>query len=510
MRETDWIKSTVRVCITEELSEYDKKVEFHKLEKLYHTFSSEEKENIRNIVKLQFEPNDIIYIYSCFLNYMGNEEFAEIIIDTILEGDFDAGIGSMLELQTYNQHFRYLYKKIRAFHRKNVEKFDQILQVAYPYTEVKNRNSKRIVVVTEQLLGELHAPTKVVLNFLYSLKKMGYNLLLFVCPCDGGLPEDLWYQPMNMNSDPNFRNLPVKRYYQDEIFEGYQINMTQTSLKEYHMMLRLIHTWNPIFVLDLGTANPVVDLVGKFTTLVSWEMSLACPVSEGDVLIRLDRTEERLENEYEDALRKHQTQIFMGENFPVLIDSPDGSCTREQMKLPKNRFLIAIVGNRLASELDEQFLSIMRTILKEIDTSDFVIIGKFDELKEKFVDGIFQNRVYFLGFQEKLVDVYSVLDLYLNPDRAGGGFSSAMALIAGIPVVTLPDCDVSYNVGEEFVVKDYDDMIKTVARYVTDQTFYKQKASKAERYKEQNTDAKLRKYMEKLLNGVFQLIDEQE
>ena len=106
--------------------------------------------------------------------------------------------------------------------------------------------------------------------------------------------------------------------------------------------------------------------------------------------------------------------------------------------------------------------------------------------------------------------VYRILDLYLNPDRLGGGFSSAMALIAGLPVVTLPNCDVAYNVGEEFVVSDYEEMMQTIKRYVSDRKFYEQKVEQAHSYKEKNTDAKMERYVKILLDKVIRKIEGME
>lgn len=108
------------------------------------------------------------------------------------------------------------------------------------------------------------------------------------------------------------------------------------------------------------------------------------------------------------------------------------------------------------------------------------------------------------------MQVYRILDLYINPERHGGGFSSAMALNAGIPVVTLPDCDVAYNAGEEFIVKDYGSMTEAVEKYANDKEFYNQKTAAANRNAEKNTDQKLMEYMETLVDHVVRLIYEEE
>lgn len=104
------------------------------------------------------------------------------------------------------------------------------------------------------------------------------------------------------------------------------------------------------------------------------------------------------------------------------------------------------------------------------------------------------------------MQVYRVTDLYLNPERAGGGFSSVMALMAGIPVLTLPDCDVARMAGEAFTVPDYEAMADAAAAYVSDTEFYQRQAEKANETKEQNSPLKMEAYAKELLSGILQCI----
>lgn len=512
MDETEWIKQAVRACIADQLPEDDKIKLFKELGHQYTLFTAEGKGLIAKTIKEQFAGNDSIYLYSVFLRYMGNKDFAKQVLDLMLEGAFDVYTGTMLEVQVfrYMQNFKWYYSNIRNLHRKNIDAFQQILQIEDTYIKPENRNRKRIVLVTEHILSSAHAPTKIVSTIASILQKLGYEILLFLCPCDDVLPEDLWFQVYRMNSLPMLVKMPMRMYYKDQEIMGYQINMYQRNMKEYHMMLSIIRAWNPMFVFDLGTINPVVDLVNRFTTLVVLEMSILCPVSEGDILVRLGREEEALEQEYAAALLEHQTQIFMEENLPVLVNEACETCPRAELGLPEERFLIAIVGNRLDLDIDDAFITIMGTILERLPNADFVMIGEVSGLESKLAEGIYKERVYFLGYLDNLMEAYGSLDLYLNPVRYGGGFSSAMALIAGLPVVTLPNCDVAYNVGDEFVVPDVDEMIQIVERYATNQVFYQEKKTLARSYQEINTDAKMEAYVKKLLDEVYRLIDSRE
>ena len=83
-----------------------------------------------------------------------------------------------------------------------------------------------------------------------------------------------------------------------------------------------------------------------------------------------------------------------------------------------------------------------------------------------------------------------------------------MALQADFPVVTLPDCDVAYNCGENFVVQDYVEMIETVKLYAGDRKFYDAKKEAMKKYNEEDKNKKLIQYMEELLSGVNEIMGE--
>ena len=507
----EWIKRLVRLSINEVSSEENRIENLMELKEEYIGFSRVDQEHIKNIMMTQFEINDLLYVLSMMLLYTKEKPFVRMLLETIEKGDFDCYIGSMLECQIMI-HIKdeYVWKKM--FHRKNMYKYSQILDINYPYIPRTNRMQKRVVIVVGQLLAVNHAPTRMVLEIAYVLQVyMGYEIILFSCPCDGELPQDLWYGFCGKeNSIQKFKDTPMRIEHRGKIFRGYQINMGSSSCKEYSMMLSLIYAWNPMFVLDCATGNSVVGIAGTFTTLASLPMSLECPVSEGEILIRIGRMDEEKEEEYAKAIGENQTQLFLKEKFPVVIETSFNTYFRAYIQFTDERFLVAIVGNRLNVEISEDFVQTMKRILEKRTNVDFVIIGKGEGLETFFDDELFYGHIHYLGFCEDLLGIYQILDLYLNPKRGGGGFSSAMALVAGIPVVTLPDCDVAYNCGEEFIVQDYGEMVDIVCRYTEDKDFYNEKRSYAKSYKQRNDEEQLIRFVKEMVEGILKIMEKQE
>ncbi len=509
-RQIEWIKKVVRLCMKQFETDEEKRECFAAMENEYRQFTDAEKRTIRDIMMTQFEVNDMIYVMSVMVQYMEIEDFYEDIMENILRGDFDGYVGSMLQYQTL-VWVKGQYRKKRMLYKNNMTKFGKMLERDYPYLPLETRNRERIAIITGQLLDILHSPTRVILNMVYTLQKyLGYEVMLFVCPCNMIISTELWYNQWIETSKNQFANIPIEGMYRNEIFHGYQIDMDERSLKEYSMMLSLIHAWNPMFVIDADTTNAVAGLIGSFTTLVSLPMSTECPISEGNILVRSGKKDDETEKEYIDMLGDHQRQLFMKETFPAFVEESQAHYTRSELGLPEDKFLIAVVGNRLFIDLNQEFIQVMQRVIKRIPDAVFVMIGKENGIREYFEDSIFDGHLFYLGYCEDLMGVYQVLDLYMNPKRAGGGFSSAIALQAELPVITLPDNDVAYNCGDKFIVQDYEEMIDTVCRYASDQEFYEQQKKYAWKYKEENGDEKLLRYMKELLDGVTKIMEEQE
>ena len=135
------------------------------------------------------------------------------------------------------------------------------------------------------------------------------------------------------------------------------------------------------------------------------------------------------------------------------------------------------------------------------------MIGKNPIAQEKLNDPIFTKRLFYLGYCEELMKTIGCLDLYLNPKRMGGGYSSVYALVEEIPVVTLPDCDVAYNVGEEFTVQNYQKMIETVCRYVDDKKFYQKKQKSAITVAANSSKENLKAYMCTMLEKIRNVME---
>lgn len=81
--------------------------------------------------------------------------------------------------------------------------------------------------------------------------------------------------------------------------------------------------------------------------------------------------------------------------------------------------------------------------------------------------------------QDDVLAILDNVDLYVNPDRIGGGTSVIEAMYKAIPVVTLDHGDVALGAGEEFWVHSYAEMTEKIIKYMNDIDYYNMMSKKA-------------------------------
>lgn len=500
-----WLKKCVDLlslgtnCISEEIRH-----DFLTLEKEYSAMSDEDKKYIIQAINQNFSSSSI-FMYSFLMQYIQIPEFMDAALDSVIGTVTDCIIGTMLEYNL-NRYGSLSYSRKRQLHDKNVELFDEMLQIDHNDTPLKKRNFKRIVIITDQILDVRHSPTKVILNYIYVLQEyLKYEILVFVCPPDGNLKSNLWANPVTSNSREEWAMIPIKCDYRGTLIRGYQINMVKSVIRDYHMMMELIQLYNPMFVWEIGCNNPACDLATHFTTVVASKMAKGLPVSKAQILLTTD-----LDDLNEGELTSGQKTYVISEKLPAVLDTSDLELTREELSLPSDRYLICIVGNRLDMEINYEFASVLKDIVEKNGNVDFVIIGEVQDIQKYFCEKIFDERVHYLGYCMDLYAVFKAMDLYLNPPRIGGGYSSVYAMLAGIPVVTLPDCDVASHVGESFIVPDLSSMVEMVGHYSTDSDFNQQQKNKALKQASCFTYEALAEGMEHLLHSITSLMEERD
>lgn len=111
----------------------------------------------------------------------------------------------------------------------------------------------------------------------------------------------------------------------------------------------------------------------------------------------------------------------------------------EKLDVPEDSFVVVTVGVRLSQEVDRALLEQMTELLKAKRNIYWALVGGDDALPPIIakLDEEVIKKIRILVYEEDLAALYKLCDVFLNPDRAGGGFSMMFAMQQGVAVAAL-------------------------------------------------------------------------
>jgi glycosyltransferase involved in cell wall biosynthesis len=343
-------------------------------------------------------------------------------------------------------------------------------------SEIKEKNKQIAVFITNQFLSYEHSPTKILLSMIKSINDKFSEIdeiYIFnstempkISPCS-------YYKPLVFNhiniSDEYFYYL-MKLASIDRCEVNYFDDIDETnSLKKIDSMLEEIYNLKPNFIISIGGSNILADMCNNFTDVYTYGTTRDIPIAKSKYLVKsLNTTKIK-----EILINDKQSIIEMPQGFFGLEDKYDELYTREEFEIPKDLFLISIVGNRLEEELSDKFIDICKDILTKNKNTGIVFIGEYKKewLKNKLPRDVY-NRLYTIGFKNNLISAITLSNMFLNPKRTGGGYSGLAAISCNIPVISINTGDVSELLSDEFKVSSYSEMLDLVNSIIENNDLY--------------------------------------
>lgn len=422
----------------------------------------------------KLKDNYKIFLSSILLNIYNDKKYFSILIDLLTYS---------IEINKYNKFFAY-YQCIRysfvncdivddelLIKRKNL--YDKIVtQFESDYKEynkdIKNKsNNNTIFVFTSQFLGINHAPTKLALDVSYNLiNNLNKNVLLIntkeVLTQNGLIP---MANIISGNTMDNLNNTNSVKY-KDIKIPFYQPKCAMPSDLEIKNIFNMIEEYKPELIINIGTCL-VGDLCTSIVPTVTTPLA-KMTYSKSDFYVVNDLDE----FDYQNKKYNRNSNSIIVSNLAFELKDKESNLNKEQLGIPDDKFVIALIGNRLNEEIDEKLLNVLDKSCK-CNNAYIVFIGNFNlksEYKSRHENLV--NNCKNLGYQEDLMAVLENVDIYINPARSGGGISAIYALYCGKPVVTFNFGDVAIHAGKEFCVRNYDEMYETINKYCNKDNFY--------------------------------------
>lgn len=454
------------------------KDETSEIKSLYGRLSIDEQEEIIKILYESLEglSREQFTVLSFFVDNNKSPALLDKMADSAIQADFSAQTYYMILIQFRYVNFilpmagdSYIDKLYHHIYNRFVEE----IKPCWSYRYYRERRPNKVVILTDQLLGERHSPTQVTMNQLYYLQKAGYEVeILIVNEKDIKVDSSVWLSGwIQMN------NADIKEEeFCHELFginvKGYNVSLVSGNIIEgMRKAIDWLYATNPEFVISIGGTSIVGDIASTFTTVICKTLSKNVPITESRYCMYEDTIDMKI-----GEIHNAGNMIPLRCNYQNVLGPKE---TGDEDKIRRlsgiDKLKVMIVGNRLDDEIDDAFIAFIEEQIRLFDNMVFVFVGDCKRLKNIMLSKGYEDKTEFVGYIDNLSGVTGACDLFLNPPRAGGGYSSKIALKKGVPIITLGDCDVYYWAGDRFLCNDLDDMADTLKRYYEDIDFRKMK-----------------------------------
>ncbi|MCM1082977.1 MAG: glycosyltransferase [Clostridium sp.] len=374
------------------------------------------------------------------------------------------------DLKIVELHWKILYKAFELCKREMNLELEPIL--------ANERREDLVIVITEQFLIEQHGPTKTALDRCYVLQKIMNKRVFLIntaeaLSLEGYIP---FYDARCGNYIPELLESDTVNW-KGETFLYYQCEQTMPNIMEMQNLINTVKILKPSMIIGVGVTGlvsgfinemiPMIDIgltqSGVETTLADYQVVEHSMLDVVQPLIK--------------AMGKDMAHIIPGK-FTFSLKEQTQFLTRADCGINDEAFVMAIVGGRLDTELDEQFMSFLNDTLR--DNMVVVIMGVCDTLESKLLKyPRLKNYILNFGFCDDILSYLELCDLYVNPTRKGGGTSAVEAMFKGKPVVTVSYGDVAGIAGDRFSCENYTEMKKLIEKYYEDKEFYDMQAQYA-------------------------------
>ena len=451
-----------------------------------------------------------IYVLSVLYETTNKEITLQKILDLLEKKEVDCLYTENIWQQVFGKIFvntsiniSYLYE--RKINKLLCNKWKKEWGQCFEYIPYNERNKNTILIMTNQLLSIKHAPTAIVINIVSILVELGFNvyLLVNITNYNRKLMPNIWFNATVMNVIEDYYSTNILKYNGLKI-PFMQVNYNQNTENVIKRVKNYISEIKPEFIWHIGGNSFIADIIGESSTMIATKCTEGYAVSNADFLASYMTSDSRYVKEALNLIKKEKQKTFkfispITKNYDVL----NKNYTRQKFGLPADKFLICLVGNRLEREVNSEYEKWIKEILSESDRFFLITIGS--TIKESGME----ERIIQLGYQDNLADVLQVCNVFINPPRQGGGGGAVAALAAGIPVLTLPNCDVATGVPSTFVVKDLEEMKEHILRYHDEHEFYMEMCKVARCHFEQLMNQSQKVDVQKSIRDMIDFIREE-
>jgi hypothetical protein len=322
----------------------------------------------------------------------------------------------------------------------------------------------RCVIMAPQFLSPPHAPTvDTVAKYGILRDKWGYDVAILNSaerPAQIDLPVLEMSPTGRMPDYSGFQS--VNGPFAIQGLKIFTPSQTMPSLEGYMACTEFIAQWRPEFILNYGGFHLFGEFIAqsvKTITMPAGTELLPTRTSAYDVVFHAAGELERNLIERFGMEKVKVIEAVYNYDMPAQTET----YSRADFDLMDDDFAIAVVGNRLETEIDDENIALLGRIAAIDPRIQLVFAGSLsDDAREHIIGGIPKAQVKFAGVVKDVPAFYEHIDTYVNPKRTGGGSSAAFALGKGVPTFTLNRGHVADLTHPDFVFATPEDMLAAI------------------------------------------------
>ena len=273
--------------------------------------------------------------------------------------------------------------------------------------------------ITLQYLSDTHTPTKTALERLYTLgKSMGKRVLCYNTKEQYTLKGFLPFYGA-------FKRHIIKEYdgshmmsYKDYSFPFYQPVEEMPNEKVIRNLIHELRTTPPYEIIMIGDHSIIGDLCSNIVPTICIPLTFSTlPKKEHQYVATSKYLSDSMKKEMK--AEGYCIDSIIESTFTFEMRPQTTTLTRAELGLPQDKFLLAVVGLRLDADVTSAFIASMEKIFDQ--NIHIVFAGyyeKYQDLCEQ--DPAFKAHTTFIGYQNDILALMEICDLFVNPPRVGG------------------------------------------------------------------------------------------
>lgn len=407
---------------------------------------------------------DVIFLYILYLADIFDAELMECLVRSALQIDqpellyFLHGI-YFDEISMCFLHEEYLFPEYYTLQRSYSKKLCKMYDLHIEEDKIRRNTDgkiRKICMLHGSLRNHKHSPTLVSIQLSRMLVELGYEVMVMPLDAESNIAWEI----------PIFCPVHSLTYYGSREFEEYHVTAYHPNVvieytdiitpkeKMQHELDKIIE-FSPDLIIDMSTDASIFSSIYSqyFLTLclpLSGYQSSAYftyyVVKDKDMFLR--------ENSIYGAV--NERYVIEYSSLCLLPPNASHNYTREDFLLHDEDFVLVTVGNRLCTEMAESFIdNVCESLVVKPNVKWLVVGSKNEYLFQNYAHYFDAHKIIHIEYENDLPALYKICDLYLNPQRMGGGASIYWAMCCGLPVAMLSTTsDIMPIVGMENTVGD--------------------------------------------------------